>query len=120
MPYKATISKNPARKTFQAIRIEVNKEIEILEESLRKALDLLNVNGRMAVITFHSLEDRIVKKLFKELSSVDKNLKGLPEIPLEFEPKYRIVTEVILPTKEELEENHRSRSSKLRVIEKIK
>ena len=120
MPYKATIDKNPARRTFQAIRIEVNKEIEILEESLRKSLELLDVSGRMAVITFHSLEDRIVKKLFKEVSSVDKNLKGLPEIPEEFEPKFRIVSEVILPSKEELEENHRSRSSKLRIIEKIK
>ena len=120
MPYKATIDKNPARRTFQAIRIEVNKEIKILEESLRKSLELLDVSGRMAVITFHSLEDRIVKKLFKEVSSVDKNLKGLPEIPEEFEPKFRIVSEVILPSKEELEENHRSRSSKLRIIEKIK
>lgn len=113
--------KNPARKTFQAIRIEVNHELEILEDSLRKALSILDINGRMAVITFHSLEDRIVKNVFRSVSSVDKVVSSLPEIPLEYLPDYKLVYEkAILPSKEELEENSRSRSSKLRVIERIK
>ena len=121
MPYKKTIEKNPARKTFQAIRIEVNKELEILEESLKKALSLLNVGGRVAVITFHSLEDRIVKNVFKSVTQVDKLVKGLPEIPDEYLPDFKLVNEkVILPSDLELEENKRSRSSKLRVIERIK
>lgn len=121
MPYKKGLEKNPATKTFQAIRIEVNHELEILEDSLKKALDLLEVGGRVVVITFHSLEDRIVKNVFKELTSVDKIVKGLPEIPDEYQPKYKLVNEkVILPTKEELEKNPRSHSSKLRIIEKIR
>lgn len=121
MPYKKGLEKNPATKTFQAIRIEVNHELEILEDSLKKALDLLEVGGRVVVITFHSLEDRIVKNVFKELTSVDKIVKGLPEIPDEYQPKYKLVNEkVILPTKEELEKNSRSHSSKLRIIEKIR
>ncbi len=121
MPVKKTIDKNPARKTFQAIRIEVNHEIEILEESLRKALDLLDINGRLVVITFHSLEDRITKKLFKEMTEVDPVVKGLPEIPDEYKPKFRLVNQkVITPSDAELKENSRSRSSKLRVIERIR
>ncbi len=121
MPIKKTLDKNPARRTFQAIRIEVNHELDILETSLKNALSLLNINGRIAVITFHSLEDRIVKNLFKEVTSVDALVKGLPEIPLEYLPKYKLVNEkVITPSNKELEENNRSRSSKLRVIERIR
>ncbi len=121
MPVKKTLAKNPARKTFQAIRIEVNHEIEILEESLRKALDLLDIKGRLVVITFHSLEDRIVKNLFKEVTSIDELVKGLPEIPEEYQPNFRLVYQkVITPSEKELKENSRSRSSKLRVIERIK
>ncbi len=121
MPVKKTIDKNPARKTFQAIRIEVNHEIEILEESLRKALDLLDINGRLVVITFHSLEDRITKKLFKEMTELDPLVKGLPDIPDSYKPKFRLVnSKVITPGDAELKENSRSRSSKLRVIERIR
>ena len=121
MPIKKTLDKNPARRTFQAIRIEVNHELDILETSLKNALSLLNINGRIAVITFHSLEDRIVKNLFKEVTSVDALVRGLPEIPLEYLPKYKLVNEkVITPSNKELEENNRSRSSKLRVIERIR
>ena len=119
MPYKDTIAKNPGRKTFQAIRIEVNNELGILDESIRNALELLKPGGRLCVITFHSLEDKIVKKIFKEVSSVDKIVKGLPEIPKEYLPKYKIISDGILPSKDELLENHRSRSSRLRVIERI-
>ena len=121
MPYKDTINKHPAKKTFQAIRIEVNHELDILETSLKNALSLLNVGGRMVVITFHSLEDRIVKQLFKEVSSVDPVVASLPVIPDAYQPDFKLVTDkVILPSKEELEENNRSHSSKLRVIERIK
>ncbi len=120
MPYKDTIEKNPARRTFQAIRIEVNHELEILDESIRNALSLIKVGGRVSVITFHSLEDKIVKNIFKEVSSVDKVVQGLPEVPDEYLPKFKIINEVILPSYDELEENHRSRSSRLRVIERIR
>ncbi len=112
--------KHPAKVIFQAIRIEVNHELEILEDSLKNALSLLSENGRLAVITFHSLEDRIVKNVFKEFSEVDKMVRGLPEIPLEYRKDYKLVySKAILPTKEEIQKNNRSRSSKLRVIERI-
>ena len=121
VPMKAKREKHPARRIFQAIRIEVNHELDILEDSLKDALSMLNVNGRVAVITFHSLEDRIVKNLFKEYTMVDKKLQGMPNIPDEYLPNYRLVTrQAIVPSKEELELNNRSRSAKLRIIERIK
>ena len=121
VPEKYRREKHPARKVFQAIRIEVNHELEILENSLRDAASMLNINGRLSVITFHSLEDRIVKNLFRSLTQIDDKVKGLPKIPEEYLPDYRLVTtKAISPSKEELEENERSRSSKLRVIERIK
>lgn len=121
MPYKDTINKHPAKKTFQAIRIEVNHELDILDSSLRKSLSMLNVGGRVLVITFHSLEDRIVKNLFKELTSVDKVVNNLPVIPEEYLPNFKLITEkVIVPSDLELLENNRSHSSKLRIIERIK
>lgn len=121
MPVKSTLEKNPAIRTFQAIRIEVNHELEILETSLKHALELLNVGGRVAVITFHSLEDRIVKNVFKEATTVDKVVRNLPVIPDMYQPRFKLVNEkVILPSELELKENSRSHSSKLRVIERIK
>ena len=121
LPEKAKRDKHPARKVFQAIRIEVNHELDILEQSILDAASLLNVGGRLAVITFHSLEDRIVKNTFKQLTTVDEMVKGLPNIPDNYLPDYRLITtHAISPTKEEVEANNRSRSSKLRVIEKIK
>ena len=121
MPYKDTLKNHPARKTFQAIRIEVNHELDILEESLRKALDMLNVGGRMVVITFHSLEDRIVKNVYKSVTEVPSVVKGLPNIPDEYLPNYRIINQkAITPSEKELQENNRSRSSKLRIIERVK
>lgn len=121
MPYKETLKKHPARKTFQAIRIEVNHEIEILEESIRKALSILKVGGRIVVITFHSLEDRIVKNIFKEVTSIDKLVQGLPNIPEEYLPNFKIITKkAVTPSDKENEENNRSRSSKLRIVERIK
>jgi len=121
MPEKAKRDKHPARKTFQAIRIEVNHELEILESSMKDALSLLKVGGILSVITFHSLEDRIIKNIFKEFTTVDAMVKGLPSIPDEYLPDYELVNnKAITPSKEELEENNRSRSSKLRVIKRIK
>lgn len=87
---------NPCRKTFQAIRIEVNSELSILESSLMDAFSLLKPNGRMCVITFHSLEDRIVKNVFKKLCSDDINSKNLPVVPLEMRAKAKLITKNLL------------------------
>lgn len=119
MPYKAMKDSHPARKTFQAIRIEVNHELDVLKVALEDALSLLKVGGRISVITFHSLEDRIVKEIFNKYSKVDDSLSKLPFIPEEYLPKYKLIAN-ISPSKEEIEENNRSRSARLRVIEKIK
>ena len=110
---------HPARKTFQALRIEVNHELDILESSLKDAFDLLNVGGRLCVITFHSLEDRIVSRVFNELCSDDESARKLPFVPEELKAKAKKIAKVT-PSKEELLENNRSRSSKLRVIERVK
>ncbi len=119
VPEKYRREKHPARKVFQAIRIEVNDELNVLENALYQALDILEVGGRICVITFHSLEDKIVKKIFKEATSMDEALKKLPIIPEELEAKFKIVA-TIEPNKQELEDNNRARSAKLRVIERIK
>ena len=119
VPEKYKREKHPARKVFQAIRIEVNKELEVFEQSLKDALELLDINGRICVITFHSLEDKICKDIFKSVSDIDKNMKNLPIIPEEYLPKYKIIAN-IKPSKEELEENPRARSAKLRVIERVR
>ena len=119
VPEKYKREKHPARKVFQAIRIEVNKELEVFEESLKDALELLDINGRICVITFHSLEDKICKDIFKSVSDIDKNMKNLPIIPEEYLPKYKIIAN-IKPSKDELEKNPRARSAKLRVIERVR
>lgn len=111
---------HPERKIFQAIRIIVNDEINVLEKVLPEAIELLKSGGRMSVISFHSLEDRIVKNIFKEYSEVNEIVKGLPNIPLEFLPKIRIINKKpITASEEELKENSRSHSAKLRIIERI-
>ena len=109
---------HPARKIFQAIRIEVNDELNVFEKALRSSLNLLKPNGRICVITFHSLEDRICKDIFKEVSSVKKELKNLPIIPDEYKPKFKIIANV-KPSDDEIERNKRSRSARLRVIERV-
>ena len=111
---------HPAKKSFQAIRIAVNQELEMLEKAIVDALELLSVGGRLAVITFHSLEDRIVKTIFKEYSTVEKYSKRLPikaqDLP---EASYVLVNKkAILPSTDELDINRRSHSAKLRVIER--
>lgn len=111
---------HPERQIFQAIRIEVNSELTVLKDVLPDAIDLLNKNGRMSVITFHSLEDRIVKQLFKKESEIDDLVKGLPVIPSEYQPKIKLINKKpILPSDKELNENSRSRSAKLRIIERV-
>ncbi len=119
VPEKYKREKHPARKVFQAIRIEVNHELEVFESALIQALSLIKVGGRICVITFHSLEDRICKNKFKEVSEIDKTLAKLPVIPEEYQPKYKCIA-VVEASDQELEENNRARSAKLRVIERIK
>lgn len=110
---------HPARKVFQAIRIEVNHELDILESSLSDAFDLLNVGGRLVVITFHSLEDKIVSNVFKKLCSDDESTKKLPFVPEELKAKAKMIVK-LTPSEDEINENNRSRSSKLRVIERVR
>ncbi len=119
VPFSYKNDRHPARKVFQAIRIEVNDELNVFQISLKTALDLINVNGRIAVITFHSLEDKICKEIFKEVSTVSKALKKLPIIPLEYQPKFKMIGS-FNPSLEEINENNRARSAKLRVIERIR
>ncbi|CAM5189372.1 Ribosomal RNA small subunit methyltransferase H OS=Ureibacillus acetophenoni OX=614649 GN=rsmH PE=3 SV=1 [Ureibacillus acetophenoni] len=111
---------HPAKRIFQAIRIAVNDELGAAEDSLVDAIDLLKIGGRISVITFHSLEDRLTKTIFKEASSLPDLPPGLPVVPDEYKPTLQLVTrKPILPTEEELEKNNRSRSAKLRIAEKI-
>lgn len=111
---------HPERKIFQALRIEVNEELTVLESILPKAIKRLKKGGRIAVITFHSLEDRSVKNIFKKYSDIDPLVKGLKDIPEEYKPLIKLVNKKpILPSQKELEENSRSRSAKLRIIERI-
>jgi 16S rRNA (cytosine1402-N4)-methyltransferase len=111
---------HPAKRTFQAIRIEVNGELEILKDTIKNISDVLKAKGRIAVITFHSLEDRLIKHAFKDLA---RGCICPPELPIcmcDNEPTLKIITrKPTLPTKEELEVNSRSRSAKLRIAEKI-
>ncbi len=121
VPMKFRKDKHPARQIFQAIRIEVNHELDVIEPALEQALSLIKVGKRVAVITFHSLEDRIVKNYFKEKCKVDEKVKGMPNIPDEYLPDFKlVVSKAIIPSDEEIKINPRARSSKLRVIEKIK
>jgi 16S rRNA (cytosine1402-N4)-methyltransferase len=120
VPEKERRKHHPARQIFQAIRIEVNHELEYLPKAINDALDLLNVGGRVCVITFHSLEDRIVKNIFKEKTNIPDEIKGLPNIPSEYLPDYELVCKRIKPSKEEIEMNARSRSAVLRIIKRVK
>ena len=119
MPYSARREKNPAKKTFQAIRIAVNGELDALSQVLDQAFDFLNPGGRFAIITFHSLEDRIVKRAFQDAA---KGCTCPPEFPVCVcgkKPRVRLVTrKPIVSGAAELEENSRARSAKLRVVEK--
>ncbi|NWQ43923.1 16S rRNA (cytosine(1402)-N(4))-methyltransferase RsmH [Bacillus sp. EB106-08-02-XG196] len=111
---------HPAKRIFQAVRIAVNDELAVFEKSLQKAINILNPGGRISVITFHSLEDRICKAAFKKASEIPDLPHGLPVIPEEFKPIMKLITrKPILPSEEELEHNNRARSAKLRIAEKL-
>ena len=119
VPAKYKRLTHPARRTFQAIRIEVNKELSILPKAFNDAIDMLNKDGRMAVITFHSLEDKICKDVFRQRSKENPMFKGLPNMPEEYLPELKTLKK-IKPDKKEVEENKRSRSATLRVAIKQK
>ncbi|WP_353892211.1 16S rRNA (cytosine(1402)-N(4))-methyltransferase RsmH [Proteinivorax hydrogeniformans] len=111
---------HPAKRTFQAIRIEVNDELAVVRRGVENGLKCLKPGGRMAVITFHSLEDRIIKKIFKEQAKGCICPKDLPMCVCKNEPKVKLVqTKPIMPSEEELENNHRARSAKLRAVERL-
>ena len=118
VPMKYQREHHPARKTFQAIRIEVNNELEVFKSALKKSLNLLKINGRICVITFHSLEDKICKDIFNEVSKNPDGYKDMPIIPDDLKPKFKKI-KTIEPSKEELDFNNRARSAKLRIIEKV-
>ena len=112
---------HPAKRVFQAVRIAVNDELGAIESSLEQAIDMLAIGGRVSVITFHSLEDRIVKTIFKEFSAPKDMPPGLPMVPEDFQPILKLVNrKPIIPSEEELQDNNRARSAKLRIAEKMK
>lgn len=118
--YPERAAKHPAKKTFQAIRIEVNKELEVLENAINKSVDLLKKGGRLGIITFHSLEDRIVKTMFKDFATDCICPPKLPVCMCNHKAKVKLVTKKpIIPGDEELIHNNRAHSSKLRVVERI-
>ncbi len=111
--------KHPATKTFQAIRIVINEELQQLEAVLAQSLAVLKQGGRICVISFHSLEDRLVKRFIRDASREPEQYRGMPSIPDEFRPKLRGVGKVIVANAEEIESNRRSRSARLRIAERI-
>lgn len=111
---------HPAKRTFQALRIAVNDELNVFEIALNDSLELLNVNGRISVITFHSLEDKICKYKFNEVTTCKNDLPHLPILPDYLKPKFKVINKkAIIASNEELEINHRAHSAKLRIIERI-
>ncbi len=120
IPKGARESSHPGKKTFQAIRIEVNRELDVLEKGIEDMVDRLNPKGRLAIITFHSLEDRIVKHEYRYLNKACICPAELPICACDKEREVKIITrKPIIPSKKEIEMNPRSRSSKLRIVEKI-
>ena len=112
---------HPAKRVFQSLRIAVNDELSAFEDSIEQAIELVNVNGRISVITFHSLEDRLCKQVFQEYEKGPEVPRGLPVIPEEYTPKLkRVNRKPITATEEDLDDNNRARSAKLRVAEILK
>jgi len=114
-----TRKKNPATKTFQAIRIFINQELEQLETVLSQSIDLLATGGRICVISFHSLEDRIVKRFIRNASREAEQYRGMPDVPEEFRPKLRQIGKAITATVDEVAANMRARSARLRIAERM-
>ncbi len=111
--------KNPATKTFQAIRIFINNELGQLEQALEASLALLRPGGRLCVISFHSLEDRRVKRFMRDASQVPAQFRGLPDIPQEFRPRLKVIGKAVIANEEEIAANVRARSARLRVAERL-
>ena len=111
--------KHPATKTFQAIRIAINGELEQLEALLQQSVDVLKQGGRLCVISFHSLEDRMVKRFIRNAASEPEQYRGMPSMPDELRPKLKAVGKVVVATREEIETNRRARSARLRIAERI-
>ncbi|MFV0274998.1 MAG: 16S rRNA (cytosine(1402)-N(4))-methyltransferase RsmH [Bacilli bacterium] len=121
VPFKEKRHTHPARVIFQAIRIEVNNELEVFEKALKDSFDLVKVGGRICVITFHSLEDKICKYLFKNVTTLNEELQDVLDLPQKYKPDFKLISRKgIKPTKEELKFNNRSRSATLRIIERVK
>ena len=110
---------HPAKKTFQALRIETNSELDGLEQAIKDIIDLLEVGARISIISFHSLEDRIVKNTFKDLSEVCKCNKNIPICICEHKPSLKLINKGIKPSQQELCDNPRAKSATLRVAEKL-
>jgi 16S rRNA (cytosine1402-N4)-methyltransferase len=110
--------KHPATKTFQAIRITINGELEQLEAVLAQSVDALKQGGRLCVISFHSLEDRMVKRFMRTASSEPEQYRGMPSMPEELRPKLKIIGKVVVADDEEIKLNRRSRSARLRIAER--
>jgi 16S rRNA (cytosine1402-N4)-methyltransferase len=120
VPAKYARDKHPARKTFQAIRIAVNKELEALEEVLPQCLNVLKPGGRLAIISFHSLEDRMIKQFYQEESKTCLCPPGYPVCMCGHQPRFKLVNrKPIIADEEEINRNPRARSAKLRVGERI-
>jgi len=111
--------KHPATRSFQAIRIFINRELEVLEQALKAAVEVLAVNGRLVVISFHSLEDRIVKRFMRDLARGPQLPKDLPIMNSEIDLPFKLIGKAIKPSTEELAQNPRARSSVLRVLERV-
>ncbi len=111
--------KHPATRTFQAIRMVINEELQQLEAVLAQSLAVLKQGGRICVISFHSLEDRLVKRFIRDASREPEQYRGMPSVPDEFQPKLKGVGKVIVASAEEVEGNRRSRSARLRIAERI-
>ena len=110
--------KHPATKTFQALRIYVNDELGQLERGLNAALNVLKKGGRLCVITFHSLEDRIVKRFMRDHSREPEQYRGMPDVPPEFRPMLALIGKPVTATEAEIEANVRARSARLRIAER--
>ena len=111
--------KHAATKTFQAIRMFINRELEQLEAALNQSLDVLKTGGRLCVISFHSLEDRIVKRFIRDASREPEQYRGMPNVPNEFRPKLKPIGKAIAATADEIAANVRARSARLRVAERL-
>ncbi|MFV0247263.1 MAG: 16S rRNA (cytosine(1402)-N(4))-methyltransferase RsmH [Mycoplasmatales bacterium] len=119
--FKYKLTSHPAKRVFQALRIEVNNELNFFESTLQKIFNLLKLNGIISIITFHSLEDKICKYYFKKYSTLSEELNAIPEVPENLLPiGIEVNNKPILPSKEELAENSRSNSAKLRVFKKVR